>query len=76
MKTATVGEVQKHLARILKEIMAGQEILVTKRGKPVAKLIPLGPGETIEWPDFYQEALEVRGKPLSEIIMEQREERL
>ena len=48
MKTATVGEVQKHLARILKEIKAGQEIVVTKRGKPVARLVPVGPGETIE----------------------------
>lgn len=76
MKTATVGEVQKHLAQILKEIKAGQEIVVTKRGKPVAKLIPVGPAETIDWPDFYQEALEVAGKPLSEIIMEEREERL
>ena len=73
MKTATVGEVQKHLARILKEIKAGQEIVVAKRGKPVARLVPVGPGETIEWPDFYQQALEVSGKPLSEIIMEERE---
>ena len=43
MKTATVGEIQKNFSRILKEINTGEEIAVTKRGKPVAKLTALGP---------------------------------
>jgi antitoxin (DNA-binding transcriptional repressor) of toxin-antitoxin stability system len=38
MKTATVGEIQKNFSRILKQIKAGEEIAVTRRGKPVAKI--------------------------------------
>ena len=43
MKTATVGEIQKNFSRILKEIKTGEEIAVTKRGIPVAKITALGP---------------------------------
>jgi prevent-host-death family protein len=43
MKTATVGEIQKKFSRILKEIKAGEEVAVTKRGKPMAKITALGP---------------------------------
>ena len=75
MKTATVGEIQKNFSRILKEIKAGEEIAVTKRGRPVAKISALGPKQEIDWPDFYQEAIELRGKPAGEIVVEGREER-
>ena len=75
MKTASVGEIQKNFSRILKEIKAGEEIAVTKRGHPVAKITALGPKKYIDWPDFYNEALELTGKPASEIVIEGREDR-
>jgi len=43
MKTATVGEIQKNFSRILNQIKAGEEIAVTRRGKPVAKISAIGP---------------------------------
>ena len=75
MKTATVGEIQKNFAMILRNIKAGEDITITKRGKPVAKLTGLGPRDEIEWPDFYIEAIDLKGKPVSEIIIEEREDR-
>ena len=75
MKTASVGEVQKNFARILKEIRSGEEITIVKRGKPVAKLTGLGPQKEIDWPDFYEEGISLKGKPLSEVIIEGREDR-
>ena len=75
MKTATVGEIQKNFSRILKEIKAGEEIAVTRRGKPVAKIIALGPAKKIDWPDFYSEAIELKGKAAGEIVIEGREDR-
>ena len=75
MKTASVGEIQKNFSRILKQIKAGEEIAVTKRGKPVAKITAMGPKEKIDWPDFYGEAIELKGKPVSEIVTEGREDR-
>ena len=75
MKTATVGEIQKNFGRILKQIKAGEEIAVTRRGKPVAKITAIGPKEEIDWPDFYREAIELKGKPVGEIVIEGREDR-
>jgi prevent-host-death family protein len=75
MKTTTVGKIQKNFARVLKEIKAGEEIIVTNRGKPVARIISLGPEGNIEWPDFFEQALDIKGKPPSEIVLEDREDR-
>ncbi|MBE9581800.1 MAG: type II toxin-antitoxin system prevent-host-death family antitoxin [Proteobacteria bacterium] len=75
MKTATVGEIQKNFARVLRDINAGEEVTVTKRGKPVARITALGPRSQIDWPDFYAEAVELKGKPASEIVIEGREGR-
>jgi prevent-host-death family protein len=75
VKTATVGEIQKNFARVLRDINAGEEITVTRRGKPVARIIALGPRNQIDWPDFYAEAVELKGKPASEIVIEGREGR-
>lgn len=75
MKTATVGEIQKNFSRILNQIKAGEEIAVTRRGKPVAKISAIGPKEKIDWPDFYGEAIELKGKLIGEIVIEGREDR-
>ena len=75
METATVGEIQKNFAKVLNGINNGEEITITKRGKPVAKIVSLGPKREIEWPDFYSEAISLKGKPVSEIVIEGREDR-
>ncbi len=75
MQTASVGEVQKNFSKILKEIKAGEEVIITRRGKPVARLTAMGPKTEIDWPDFYSEAIAVRGKPMSEILLEERADR-
>lgn len=76
MKTATVGEIQKNFSQVLKNIQSGEEVMITKRGKVIAKITSIGPKETIDWPDFVAESLTLKGKPASEIIMESRDERL
>jgi prevent-host-death family protein len=75
MKTATVGEIQKNFAGVLKKIKAGEEIIVTSRGEPVARITPIGPKRDIDWPDFFEEAIEIKGKPVSEIVVEGRGDR-
>ncbi|MGD9161478.1 MAG: type II toxin-antitoxin system prevent-host-death family antitoxin [Desulfobacteraceae bacterium] len=75
MKTATVGEIQKNFSKILKDIHLGEEITITSRGKPIAKLTALGPKKDIDWPDFNDEAIKLKGKPASQLVIEDREER-
>ena len=40
MKAATVSKLKASLSEYLRLVKAGEEVLVTERGKPVAKLIP------------------------------------
>lgn len=40
MKTATMREAQHHLAKLLKEVEAGEEIILTLRGVKTAKIVP------------------------------------
>jgi prevent-host-death family protein len=75
MKSASVGEIQKNFARILRHIRTGEEITVTKRGKAIAKITAISKNKEIEWPDFYSEAVELKGKSIGKIITEEREER-
>jgi len=40
MKTTTVSKLKASLSEYLRSVKAGEEILITKRGRPVAKLTP------------------------------------
>lgn len=75
MGRATVGDIQKNFAEVLRKIGSGEEVIVTKRGKPVAKITALGAKRDIDWPDFFHECIEVKGKLLSEIVVKGREDR-
>ena len=43
MKSATVSKLKATLSEYLARVKAGEEVLVTERGKPIAKIIPLAP---------------------------------
>ena len=45
MKTTGVAELKAHLSRFLEQVKGGQEVIVTERGLPIAKLVPLDAGE-------------------------------
>ncbi len=40
MATFNVHEAKTHLSRLLERVAAGEEIVIGKAGKPVAKLVP------------------------------------
>jgi len=42
MRTAGVVDLKSRLSSYLKQVKAGREILITERGLPIAKLVPLG----------------------------------
>lgn len=41
MNSYDVAEAKARLSEILEEVSSGQEVVLTKRGKPVARLIPM-----------------------------------
>jgi prevent-host-death family protein len=40
MATVNVHEAKTHLSRLLERVSAGEEIVIGRAGKPVAKLVP------------------------------------
>ncbi len=40
MKTASVRELRNHYNTLLEWVSEGEEVVITKRGKPVARLVP------------------------------------
>ena len=41
MVTVNVHEAKTHLSRLLKQVEAGEEVIIARNGKPVALLTPL-----------------------------------
>jgi prevent-host-death family protein len=51
MKTATVRDLRNHYTGLLSWIAAGEEIVITRRGKPLARLVPELPAKQkkVDW---------------------------
>ena len=47
MSQVTVHEAKTHLSRLLREIAAGADVVITRSGQPVARLVPIGQGRRI-----------------------------
>lgn len=75
MKKVKVNEVREHLAKYLSEAEKGEEIIITRHAKPVARLIAVSTGES-GFPDLteYRKSIKLQGKPVSESIIEFRDE--
>ncbi len=44
MKNVNVHEAKIHLSRLLAQVAAGEEVLISRAGKPVARLVPVQQG--------------------------------
>ena len=42
-KIVNIHEAKTHLSRLLARVAAGDEVVIAKAGKPIARLIPVGP---------------------------------
>lgn len=41
MKTVNVHDAKTHFSRLLRRVAAGEEIVIAKAGRPVARLVPV-----------------------------------
>ena len=48
MHTVGVHEAKTHLSRLLRRVAAGEEILIARGGKPVARLVGVGTKDRIQ----------------------------
>ena len=43
MRSVNIHEAKTHLSRLLAQVVRGEEIVVAKAGRPIAKIVPLVP---------------------------------
>jgi prevent-host-death family protein len=41
MKSVNIHEAKTHLSRFVEEVAAGEELIIAKAGKPMARLVPI-----------------------------------
>jgi len=75
MRTAGVRKARQALSSLLDDVQKGREVVITERGLPVARLVPVQPGRP--FPDLRKVRLKTRGMnpPLSQAVLEDREDR-
>jgi antitoxin (DNA-binding transcriptional repressor) of toxin-antitoxin stability system len=52
MGRASVRDLRYHFKDVEAQLAAGEEIEIVKRKKVIAKLVPVGPQQPVELPDF------------------------
>lgn len=78
MRTAGVREARQNLSALLDEVKKGREIVITERGRAVAKLVPADRPRGKGVPDLaaFRRKMPVLDPPLSTTIDEERADRL
>ena len=84
MTTATLREVQHNLARYLRVVEVGGEVIIRRRTKPVARLAPLHPpspvpevdwSDMVAWRKTVWKGHPTPGTPVERLVAEARGER-
>lgn len=60
MKSVGTYEAKTHLPRLLSQVEKGESITITKRGKPIAKLVPADAAEQKDVQQVIEEMLNYR----------------
>src|SRR5436190_12528921 len=76
MRTAGVREARQNLRDLLEDVKRGREVLITDRGCPVARLVPIE--RRHPFPDLARVRRAFRGRDpqLSNAVLEEREDSL
>ena len=60
MKSTNIHEAKTHLSRLVDRAAAGEEIVIAKAGKPMAKLVPYRVDSGPRQPGFWRGKVEIR----------------
>ena len=52
MKSATIADAKAHLSSLITSVQMGEEVVITRRGKPVARLIAAPDITSFDWADL------------------------
>jgi prevent-host-death family protein len=76
MRKAGIREARQDLTSLLEDVRKGREVLLTDRGRPVARLVPVRPQQP--FPDLKAVRLAAKaGRPnVSQAVIDNREDRV
>lgn len=68
-------EARARMSDMLRRVEKGEEILLTRRGKKVARLIPIQRAKnTLPSLKQFRASIQIKGQPLSRTVLKNREE--
>jgi prevent-host-death family protein len=78
MQKAGIREARQNISKLIELVRRGREILITDRGKSVARLVPAGRSNVQAYPGraAFRRSMPTLHPPLSLAISEDREDRL
>ena len=77
MRSAGVREARQNLSALIDEVRKGREVVITDRGRPVAKLVPPDRPRGKGVPNLasFRRRMPILNPPLSETVSRDREDR-
>lgn len=77
MRSAGIREARQNLSAILEEVRRGREVVITDRGRPVARIVPPQAESARPFSSRrrFRASIRVRGAPLSGTVADEREDR-
>ena len=77
MSTVTLAEAKTHLSHLLDQVEAGEEIIITRRGQPVARISPVEkPKHPVKTLAEFRSRMPHWRKSSTELLREMRDESL
>jgi prevent-host-death family protein len=75
MAQVNIREVRGNLRALIERVEAGEEIVILRRGREVARLVPPS-REPARFPDLtaFRASIAIKGEPVSDTVIRQRRE--
>lgn len=77
MSTVTLAEAKTHLSHLLDQVEAGEEVLITRRGLPIARITPVAkPKHAVKSLAEFRSRMPHWRKSSTQMLREMRDENL
>jgi prevent-host-death family protein len=60
MKYVNIHQAKTHLSRLLKDVEAGEEVMIQRNGKPIAQLVPIREAKLPRQPGMWAGQVEIK----------------
>ncbi|UCG64370.1 MAG: type II toxin-antitoxin system prevent-host-death family antitoxin [Deltaproteobacteria bacterium] len=74
MVEVNVKDARSKLSELLNRVEKGEEIIIKRRGKRIARMVPSRAESRLPSLRDFRASLKVRGKPLSQMVIDARKE--